>query len=115
MAQSLAVVVPSYFETFGMVGIEALRAGAALIHTRVGIMAEAMELPNLKLVNVNDVHALAQVLQATLNEYVTHLKSIDNTETSSEFLDNFTLLKHYAFYEQTILFNNNIFNPKRNS
>lgn len=98
MKQSLAVVVPSHFETFGMTGIEALQSGANLIHTRTGIFTKLSDLSNLKLINSNDVNSLKNAMLYFLNQS-NYISRENDLIKINEILELYNLEKQLQFYE----------------
>lgn len=101
MRQVTAVVVPSYFETFGLVGIEALQEGARLIHSRVGTIASFKENEHfdLKTFEPGNESQLCEILRLS----VTRNESTDEEKISKGSI-NFTssLQTHITFYNKIL-------------
>ena len=66
MRGSLAVVIPSRREPFGIVGLEAMAAGKRIIATRVGGLIEALDGALVTWIGMDDVHGLADALESQL-------------------------------------------------
>lgn len=99
MLQHTAVVVPSYYETFGMVGLEALQVGVPLIHTKVGIMGQALNLPGLYLVAPNNPKALGKAMELCVNGSDQIEYSDKKKHLVSAFLNQFQVTEHLSFFE----------------
>jgi glycosyltransferase involved in cell wall biosynthesis len=99
MQKSTAVVVPSYFETFGLVAIEALQAGAAIIHTRVGIMAEAPSMKNVQHIETHDLKSLVNSLARAVQNHAGDTKGQKKGQEIRAFLERFGLEKHLNYFE----------------
>lgn len=63
------VVIPSFYEPFGIVALEALAAGAPLVAARTGGMAEVLDGENASLLfTPGDASALADAISETLSD-----------------------------------------------
>lgn len=97
MRRCTAVVVPSYFETFGMVGIEAISIGAKLIHTKVGIMAEAPDLPGVAIVEPDNISMLSEALLKFSKNIQTHDGVLEDS-SKYDFIKKFNVESHINFF-----------------
>jgi glycosyltransferase involved in cell wall biosynthesis len=102
MLEHTAVVVPSYFETFGMVGLEALQIGAKLIHSKVGIMVDLNLESNtgIELFAPGDLKGLAVAMQKIVNNN----ENISSTNMR-EILNQFSVENHIKFFENVMVNN----------
>lgn len=87
LGQCDAVVVPSRWEGFGLIAIEAMRMAKPVIASRVGGLAEILENGKSGLyVPPNDAKALRSTLQRLDKETCSHMGSVGR----QRFLDHFT-------------------------
>lgn len=93
-----AVVVPSYFETFGMVGLEALTEGVPIIHSRVGIWAGLDEFPGLLLFKPGSDHELYDALSRSCKED----SPIPQIEAVATLKASFGLGRQMEYYEELL-------------
>jgi glycosyltransferase involved in cell wall biosynthesis len=97
MQEVSAVVVPSYFETFGLVGIEAICQGVALIHSKVGIWEQCQESETLALFEPANLEALKLKLTGFLKG-----EQHNSQPLRKSFFERFRLSPHLDFYESLV-------------
>ena len=86
---SHAFVLPSHYETFGVVYAEAIACGKPIIATKCGGSECIVNKTNGVLINVSDVNALADAI----NNVVDNIDNFDSTKIREDFLNRFSFKK----------------------
>lgn len=100
-------VLPSRFETFGVVFIEALALGKPIIASRCGGPEDIVTQENGLLVEVEDVDGLCKAMQKIYNNYEKYNHKEIIKDCNNRFSENAVMIKLEDYYRKTIKNYNN--------
>ena len=105
--ESDVFVLPSRFETFGVVFIEALALGKPIIASRCGGPEDIVKQGNGLLVEVEDIDGLSKAMQHMYNEYEKYNHKDITKDCNERFSENAVMMQLENYYLETIKNYNN--------
>jgi len=102
MQRANCFVLPSNYETFGVVLIEALASGLPLIATRCGGPEDIVNAGNGRLVDVGSVEQLASAMRYVKNNITKYSRDTLRNEASTHYSASAFVKKAIDFYERAI-------------
>lgn len=105
--ESDVFVLPSRFETFGVVFIEALALGKPIIASRCGGPEDIVKQGNGLLVEVEDIDGLSKAMQHMYNEYEKYNHKDIIKDCNERFSENAVMMQLENYYLETIKNYNN--------
>jgi glycosyltransferase involved in cell wall biosynthesis len=99
---SLVVVVPSYWESFGMVGLEVVMQNKKLVHSNVGLFHDFPNLfPNTFIFESGDLNSLVIALERALVSSEKH-DTLSSSDKILQLKNLFSLQKHLQFFTDIV-------------
>jgi glycosyltransferase involved in cell wall biosynthesis len=95
--QVRCVIVPSYWESFGLVGIDTLLLNTSLIHSNVGVFKEINNIPNLLKITPGSVEELSNAMQLILKSKY-HYQVNPETKELRIIKNKLSPIHNYEFY-----------------